>query len=149
MSQSVMSMLRCGQDYMETWPVRKELYSLFPENRVVSATKFAIKTMPPAAILACALLLENMGFGYIPQTIAIGAFFVSLPLQGLLWLGHRSQQSLPPQLNSWYQDIHAKMRSQGCQIASAKSKPTYTELAKLLKMAFNDLDNAFTKHWFK
>merc|ERR1712227_403965 len=30
------------------------------------------------------------------------------PMQGLLWLGHRSDQYLPPQLKSWYQEIHSK-----------------------------------------
>ncbi len=102
MSQSVITMLKDGQHYMKTWPVKKELYAYFPECRVVAATRFAIKTMPPAAILSCALLLQNMGTDYIPQTITIGAFFLSIPLQGLLWLGHRSNQYLPPQLNSRY-----------------------------------------------
>jgi uncharacterized membrane protein YfbV (UPF0208 family) len=104
--------------------------------------------MPPVALVSCALLLQNLGAEYLPQTIAIGAFFLSLPLQGLLWLGHRSDQYLPPQLKSWYQEIHAKMRTQGCNVASAKSKPKYKELAKLLKTAFNDLDSVFTNHWF-
>ncbi|GFD89459.1 UPF0208 membrane protein [Tenacibaculum sp. KUL152] len=148
MSQSVMTLLKDGQQYMKTWPVKKELYAYFPECRVIAATKFAIKTMPPVAIVSCALLLQNLGVEYLPQTIAIGAFFLSLPMQGLLWLGHRSDQYLPPQLKSWYQDIHSKMRSQGCNVASIKSKPKYKELAHLLKTAFNDLDSVFTKHWF-
>ncbi|HAU26955.1 MAG TPA: hypothetical protein DCW49_06175, partial [Alteromonas australica] len=94
MSQSIITLLKDGQQYLETWPVRRELFAHFPECRVVAATKFAVKTMPPAAILACALLLQNMGMQYLPQTIAIGAFFLSLPLQGMLWLGHRSNQYL-------------------------------------------------------
>ena len=148
MAQSVMAMLKDGQLYLKTWPVRKELYAYFPECRVVSATKFAIKTMPPVAIASCILLLQNLGTSYLPQTLAMGAFFLSIPIQGLLWLGHRSEQPLPPQLKSWYQDIHAKMRDHGCNLASAKAKPRYRELAQLLKTAFNDLDNALTKHWF-
>jgi len=104
--------------------------------------------MPPVAMVSCALLYQNLGADYLPQTITIGAFFLSLPMQGLLWLGHRSDQYLPPQLKSWYQEIHSKMRSQGVAITNAKSKPKYKELAQLLKTAFNDLDNAFTKHWF-
>ena len=148
MSQSIMTMLKNGQQYMKTWPVRKELYAFFPECRVVAATKFAIKTMPPVAMVSCALLYQSLGADYLPQTITIGAFFLSLPMQGLLWLGHRADQYLPPQLKSWYQEIHSKMRSQGVAMTNAKSKPKYKELAQLLKTAFNDLDNAFTKHWF-
>ena len=73
MSQSIMTMLKNGQQYMKTWPVRKELYAFFPECRVVAATKFAIKTMPPVAMVSCALLFQNLGADYLPQTIAIGA----------------------------------------------------------------------------
>lgn len=150
MSQSVITMLKDGQEYLNTWPMKKELYAYFPECRVVAGTRFAIKTMPPAAILSCALVLQmqNMSADYIPQTITIGAFFLSIPIQGLLWLGHRSNQYLPPQLKSWYQEIHSKMRSQGCNVASVKSKPKYRELAALLKTAFTDLDKVFTKQWF-
>ena len=149
MSQSVITMLKDGQEYMNTWPVKKELYAYFPECRVVAATRFAIKTMPPVAILSCALLLQNMGSDYLPQTLAIGAFILSLPFQGLLWLGHRANQHLPPALKHWYNEIHSKMRSQGCKVANITSKPKYRELASLLKTAFNDLDRVFTQHWFR
>ena len=49
MAQSVTTMLKDGQEYMKTWPLRKELYALFPDCRVVAATRFAIKVMPPLA----------------------------------------------------------------------------------------------------
>ncbi len=148
MAQSVMTLFRDGQDYMTTWPVKKELYAHFPECRVVSATRLAVKVMPPMAVLACAAMLNTFGAEYLPQAIAIGAFFLSLPLQGLLWLGHRSNQSLPPQLKHWYHEIHAKMRTHGCQVQSLKSRPRYKELAALLKTAFNDIDKVFTRSWF-
>lgn len=148
MAQSMVTMLKDGQDYMNTWPVKKELYSLFPECRIVSATRFAIKFMPPAAVLACAGLLNTFGSEYLPQALTIGAFFLSLPLQGILWLGHRSNQHLSPQLRHWYLDIHSKMRAQGCAVQSVKSRPKYMELAKLLKTAFDDLDKVFTQQWF-
>lgn len=148
MAQSVMTLFRDGQDYMNTWPVKKELYAHFPECRVVSATRLAIKAMPPMAVLACAMMLNTLGAEYLPQAIAIGAFFLSLPLQGLLWLGHRSNQMLPPQLKHWYHEIHSKMRTHGCQVQSLKSRPRYKELAALLKTAFNDIDKVFTRSWF-
>jgi uncharacterized membrane protein YfbV (UPF0208 family) len=141
-------MLKDGQEYMKTWPVKKELYTLFPECRIVSATRFAIKFMPPAAVLACAGLLNTFGQDYLPQALTIGAFFLSLPMQGLLWLGHRSNQSLPPQLRTWYMDIHAKMRAQGCAVQALVSRPKYRELAGLLKTAFEDLDKVFTAKLF-
>ena len=75
MAQSVTTMLKDGQEYMKTWPLRKELYALFPDCRVVAATRFAIKVMPPLAVLACASIINVMGSEHIPQAIAIGAFF--------------------------------------------------------------------------
>lgn len=148
MAQPVTTMLKDGQEYMKTWPLRKELYALFPDCRVVAATRFAIKVMPPLAVLACASIINVMGGEHIPQAIAIGAFFLSMPMQGLLWLGHRSNQTLPPAIQSWYQEIHSKMREQGCAVQRYKGKPKYRELARLLKTAFEDLDKAFTRNWF-
>ena len=148
MSQSLTAMFKDGQQYMRTWPVKKELFALFPDCRVVAATKFSIKTMPPLAVLTVVGSFNFLGYEYLPQAIAMAAFFLSLPMQGLLWLGHRSNQLLPPSTNSWYQDIYQKMQMQGCVLQSAKTKPKYKELAKLLKTAFDELDKVFTRQWF-
>ena len=71
MSQSVITLLRDGQDYMNTWPVKRELYAFFPECRVVSATKLAIKAMPPLAIVAAGMMLNVLGSAYLPQAICL------------------------------------------------------------------------------
>ncbi|MCU7554381.1 DUF412 domain-containing protein [Alteromonas sp. ASW11-19] len=148
MAQSVFSLFRDGQEYMHTWPVKKELYAHFPECRVVTATQLAVKAMPPLAVLACVTLFNTLGAEFMPQIITVGLFFLSLPLQGLMWLGHRSNQLLPPQLKHWYQEIHGKMRSQGCAVQTLKARPRYMELATLLKTAFSDLDRMYTRSWF-
>ena len=148
MPQSLTAMFKDGQQYMHTWPVKKELFALFPDSRVVAATKFSIKTMPPLAVLTVAGSFNFFAYEYLPQTIAMAAFFLSLPTQGLLWLGHRSNQFLPPSTNSWYQDIYHKMQMQGCALENSKARPKYKELARLLKTAFDELDKVFTKQWF-
>lgn len=148
MSQGVTGIFRDGQTYMKTWPMQKELYALFPECRVISATKFSISVMPPIAVVSAALFINQFGETFIPQAIAIAAFFLSLPLQGLMWLGHRSNQTLPPALKAWYIEIHQKMQQQGVQVTAIKAKPRYKELASLLKKAFTELDRVFTKRWF-
>ncbi|MEP1446365.1 MAG: terminus macrodomain insulation protein YfbV [Paraglaciecola sp.] len=142
------SMVKDGQQYMQTWPMQHQLYGVFPECRVIAATKFSIKVMPALAVLTVTALVNLQGIERLPQALAIGIFFLSLPLQGMLWLGHRSQQLLPPSLKSWYLDIHHKMQMQGCALQSPKAKPEYKELARLLKTAFDELDKAFTKRWF-
>ncbi|MCC2604556.1 terminus macrodomain insulation protein YfbV [Planctobacterium marinum] len=148
MAHSFGTILRDGQEYMKVWPRQKQLFSLFPDGKVVLATEFAIKVMPPAAVIAAASLINIHGAEYAPQAIAIAAFFMSLPLQGLMWLGHRSKQSLPPAIKGWYQEIHTKMRQQGCELQSAKARPRYKELAQLLKTAFEELDKVFTRQLF-
>ena len=148
MAQTFGAMIKDGQQYMKVWPRQKQLYSLFPDGRVVVATEFAIKAMPPMAVVCAASLINIHGTEYAPQAIAVAAFFLSLPLQGLLWLGHRSNQTLPPAIRSWYREIHLKMREQGCQLQSAKARPRYKEMASLLKTAFDELDKVFTRQWF-
>ncbi|MDF2177707.1 terminus macrodomain insulation protein YfbV [Aliiglaciecola sp. CAU 1673] len=148
MAQSLTTMLRDGRSYMDTWPMQKELYPLFPECRVIAATRLGIKVMPPLAILVAIVHYTVLGQDNLPQSIALAAFFLSMPLQGLLWLGHRSNQMLPPGLVAWYKDLHQKMRLHGCQVQMVKARPRYKELAGLLKTAFSELDRVFTKQWF-
>ncbi|MGY6301796.1 terminus macrodomain insulation protein YfbV, partial [Proteus mirabilis] len=42
--------LRLGNEYLKTWPVEKQLAPFFPENRMIKATRFGIRYMPPLAI---------------------------------------------------------------------------------------------------
>ena len=148
MSVSITTMVKDGHKYIKTWPLQRQLYALFPECRVISATKFALKVMPGLGILCVIVLVNNLGWEYLPQSLAMGGIFISLPLQGHLWLGYRANQTLPPSLQSWYQEIAAKMREAGYPVTSTKHAPRYMELAELLKKAFEDMDKAFTQRWF-
>lgn len=132
---------------MQTWPMQPQLYGLFPECRVIAATKMAMRLMPPLAVLSTLLMYKAAGSD-LPQALTIGLFMLSLPMQGLMWLGYRSRQPLPPSLRSWYLDIQVKMRSQGCSTPVVNGQPKYQQLAQLLKNAFSQLDSAFTRQWF-
>lgn len=148
MAQSITGMFKDGQAYMQLWPMQPELYGLFPECRVIAATRFSIRFMPPLAVIVAFAHVSTLGHEALPQALAMAAFFLSLPLQGLLWLGHRANQSLPPAIFSWYQEIHSKMRQQGCQLQDIQRRPKYMELAGLLRKAFDELDKVFTRQWF-
>jgi len=147
-AQTLGGLFKDGQQYMQTWPTQEQLTTLFPENRVISATRLSIKVMPPLAVLVVATLVNVQGVQQLPQALAVGAFFLTLPMQGLLWLGHRANQILPPALSSWYFEIQHNMQLQGCSLQQPKGKPKYMELAHLLKTAFEELDKAFTRRWF-
>lgn len=141
-------LIKSGQEYMRIWPMQKQLYALFPECRTIVATQFGIKVMPAIAVFVMFVQIQILGTDALPQAITMGVFFVSLPIQGLLWLGHRAEQELPPQILSWYKEIYAKMQAQGCHLQQLSVKPKFKELAVLLRTAFKELDKAFTKNLF-
>ena len=49
---SFFSTLKQGQIYLQTWPLEAKLSMIFPENRIIKATKFAQKFMPFMAVFA-------------------------------------------------------------------------------------------------
>jgi uncharacterized membrane protein YfbV (UPF0208 family) len=133
---------------MEIWPMQRVLYGLFPECRIIAATKFGFKVMPALAVVTVATQLYFLGTQQLPQALTLGIFFLSLPVQGLIWLGLRSNKPLPPAIKAWYHEIYHKMQEQGCALEGIKRKPRFLELAMLLKTAFTEMDKAFTKHLF-
>lgn len=130
-----------GQHYMKTWPADKRLAPVFPENRVVTATRFAIRFMPPLAIFT--LTWQIALGGQLSPAIATALFACSLPMQGLWWLGKRSVTPLPPTLLHWFHEVRAKLEEAGQAIAPVDGKPTYQALADVLKRAFKQLDRTF------
>jgi uncharacterized membrane protein YfbV (UPF0208 family) len=148
MNNQIPQVIQQGQTYMQSWPMQKQLYALFPECRIIAATKFGFKVMPALAVITVAVQLHFLGTSQLPQALTLGIFLVRLPIQGLIWLGFRSQKALPPAIKVWYHDIYFKMQQQGCALDTPKARPKFQELACLLKTAFSELDRAFTKHMF-
>lgn len=147
MQNSLISQVQLGRQYGKEWPMRKELAPLFPEFRVIKATELAIAVMPLLAVMTVFVQTNWLGMEYLPQAIAIAMFFLSLPAQGLLWLGKRADTPLNPSLNTWYQELFNKMVANGYDAPAQlqSRRPTYRTLAKLLKDMFEKMDKAFTK----
>ncbi|AQQ01155.1 DUF412 domain-containing protein [Pseudoalteromonas sp. SG45-5] len=148
MQKSVMSQVQTGRLYAKQWPMRKELAPLFIEFKVIKATDLAITVMPILAMLTLFFQINYLGPDFLPQAIASALFFISLPLQGLLWLGKRAQTPLEPAMQRWYNDLYTKMLANGYQTQLNEKKPRYLELANLLKDMFDKMDKAFTKEQF-
>ncbi len=140
--------LRDGQKYMDTWPMRKELAMLFPEHRVIKATRFGIKVMPAVAAISVLTQMAFNNVAFLPQAIVMAIFAISLPLQGMWWLGNRANTALPPSLASWYRELHHKIIESGFALEPAKSQPRYKELAFILNRAFRQLDETALERWF-
>ncbi|MFP1735597.1 terminus macrodomain insulation protein YfbV [Lonsdalea quercina] len=133
--------LKLGQHYMKTWPADKRLAPVFPENRVVRTTLFAIRFMPPLAVFTLSWQVA-LG-GQLGPVVATALFALSLPMQGLWWLGRRAITPLPPSLLQWFHDIRQRLLEAGLALAPLEEKPTYQMLADVLKRAFKQLDKTF------
>lgn len=149
MSQtSFISRLRLGKEYMKQWPMRKELTPIFPENRIIKATHFGIKIMPAVAVLSVLTQFAFHNQMGLPQAVMTALFALSLPVQGLWWLGTRAQTTLSPQLVVWYHELYQKILQTGCSQEPVPQKPSYLDLANLLKRAFKQLERSDFERWF-
>lgn len=113
---------------------------MFIENRIIRATRYAIRIMPPIAILPSAgrwLLAASWA------AVATALFALSLPMQGLWWLGKRSVTPLPPSILNWFYEVRGKLQEAGQALAPVEGKPDYQALADTLKRAFKQLDKTF------
>ncbi|KOO03688.1 terminus macrodomain insulation protein YfbV [Vibrio nereis] len=140
--------LRNGQKYMDIWPMRKELNLLFPEQRIIKATRFGIKVMPAIAAISVLTQMVFNNYQSMPQAVIIALFAISMPIQGIWWLGNRANTQLPPSLASWYREIHHKIVESGFALEPVKSRPRYKELAQVLNRAFRQLDKTSLERWF-
>ncbi|MFI3247231.1 MAG: terminus macrodomain insulation protein YfbV [Ferrimonas sp.] len=139
---SVFHRLRTGYHYMNSWPLQRQLATRFPEYRVVKATKLAIMWMPVIAMLSAALhwAMYNQ---WSPLQVAQWVFILSLPLQGLYWLGWRAVQPLPIPLLHWCKELRHRLIEAGCDEAPLATHSQYQHMACLLDRAFKRLDSAF------
>ncbi len=132
-----------GRRYMKTWPMVRQLGLFFPEYRGVRATQLAILVMPVLAILTAVSQLYLYGWAFGPQALTLALFFISLPLQGLLWLGWRARHPLPLSLFHWSNQLSAKLLAMGIQCQSLGAKACYLDMALILRTAFERLDASY------
>ncbi|ELX8379646.1 terminus macrodomain insulation protein YfbV [Providencia vermicola] len=132
---------RLGNLYLKTFPMEKKLSPVFPELRMIKATRFGIRFMPPIAIFT--LTWQIALGGELGPAVATALFACSLPMQGLWWLGKRASTPLPASLLNWFHEIREKFTQAGIAIAPIEQQPDYLALAQLLKRAFKQLDKSF------
>ena len=80
---------------------------------------------------------------YSLLAVATALFALSLPMQGLWWLGKRSVTPLPPAILNWFYEVRGKLQESGQVLAPVEGKPDYQALADTLKRAFKQLDKTF------
>ena len=142
---SFFSTLKQGQIYLQTWPLEAKLGMIFPENRIIKATKFAQKFMPFMAVFAVVWqqLYAKADLTALAIAILTALCALVIPLQGLYWLGKRAKSPLEPQSSQWFYELSERLRKQHESLPIVQDKPTYQHLAEVLQKAQQKLDKAF------
>ncbi|OOF49633.1 terminus macrodomain insulation protein YfbV [Rodentibacter trehalosifermentans] len=142
---SFFSILKQGQVYLNTWPKEAKLGIIFQENRVIKTTNFAQKTMPLIAVFAVVWqqLYAKQEIIALSTAILTALFALTLPLQGLYWLGKRAQSPLSGQSAVWFYDICERLKKIHEPLPIVQDKPTYQHLAEVLKKAELRLARSF------
>lgn len=89
------------------------------------------------------MLADRALGGQLGPAVATALFALSLPMQGLWWLGKRSVTPLPPSILNWFYEVRGKLQEAGQALAPVEGKPDYQALADTLKRAFKQLDKTF------
>lgn len=129
--------LQDGQRYMKKWP-RHSVVAAFTETRVIPATRIAITMMPALAVLNLLVQWQFHNQQWTTAAFISSLFLLMLPIQGLYWLGHRSNKPLPPPLLHWYQELQRKLKVAPAQQGKPGST-TYMDLAILLRKVLAEL----------
>jgi uncharacterized protein len=137
--------LHRGSDYLDVWPQERQLAALFPEYRMMSATRLGLRALPALIILSLLVQFQLGDPRYWPGVVASVLFLASLPLQGLYWLGKRADTRLPPTLVNWYRQLYQKIVAAGVPIKEPVARPCYFELGETLSLAFKQLDKSFIR----
>ncbi|VTU06750.1 membrane protein [Actinobacillus indolicus] len=130
------STLQAGQRYLNTFPNQKKLGLFMPDYRLIRLVKFASRFMPA---FACFALIWQYFFYDPEQSVLANAlitalFALSIPFQGLFWLGRRAKSPLPLSLLPWYEELRQKLISERHNIAD-QAVPSYQDFANLLQLA--------------
>ncbi|GLS84234.1 UPF0208 membrane protein [Paraferrimonas haliotis] len=123
--------------------MHKALASQFPEFRIITATRFATRVLPGVAVLAACGHIGYHSLSHLPQALALALLILSLPLQGIVWLGWRARHPLPLSVYSWCQQLQQKMRDAGHEAPPFRYGASYLDLACILSQALSCLDKEF------
>lgn len=126
-----------GQRYLNTFPNQKKLNLFLPDYSLIRLVKFATRLMPA---FACFAVCWQYFFPDAEQTtlssaILTALFALSIPIQGLYWLGKRANSPLPLHLLEWYETLRQKLNNECNQQLGSQTMPNYQDFANLLHLA--------------
>ncbi|MBS9783075.1 MAG: DUF412 domain-containing protein [Pasteurella sp.] len=128
--------LKAGQCYIETLPSQKKLNLFMPDYRFIKWVKFAQKVMPAFACFAVIwqYFLHSSTEFILVNVLITALFAISIPFQGLFWLGKRAKSPLSLSLLGWYEELRIKLISAQVDVEE-QLMPSYQDFALLLQLA--------------
>ena len=136
--------LQAGQRYLNTLPNQKKLGLFMIDYRLIRLVKFSARFMPA---FACFAILWQYFFSDPTQSVLVnsiitGLFAISIPFQGLYWLGKRAKLPLPLSLLKWYEELRQKLISEQINV-DTQTMPSYQDFANLLQLAEKTWGNKY------
>lgn len=119
---NMIKLFKIGQEYMKICSTDKQLAYSFPEIKIIRYIKFAIKYLPP--VIAVLFLWQYYLQIGMTSAIITTIFAISIPIQGILWLGKRANSPLPLNLLPWYLETQQKLIQEGILPAKPLKKDT-------------------------
>lgn len=139
------SLFNTGQRYLDTLPNQKKLANFMPDYHIIRLVKFSTKVMPA---FACFAIVWQYFFSDPTQSVLANAvitaiFAISIPFQGLYWLGKRAKSPLSLSLLEWYESLRQKLITEKVKIDEEQAVPSFQDFANLLKLAEETWGNAY------
>lgn len=138
---NLLKLFNFGQKYMSVCPIEKSLVHSFPEITIIKYIKYGMKYLPPLIVLL--FVWQYYMNIEIAITLLTIIFALSLPIQGIIWLGKRALSPLPLNLLEYYNTIQERLINK--QIIGAKSIKTTTinfmDFMQLMNLAKSHLDD--------
>lgn len=130
---NLIKLLKNGQEYMRIFPKEARFKITFPEIRIITLTHYSMRFMPPSAILI--FLWQYFMHAPLILSVITILFALSLPLQGLFFLGKRAQMQLPLTLLCWFNELKHNLTIHHIIGEKTVISPTFMELIKLLNLS--------------
>ncbi|WP_392565421.1 terminus macrodomain insulation protein YfbV [Utexia brackfieldae] len=131
-----------GQKYRQIFPQDRRLKPLFPETKIIDLIKLGNRFMPPAVVLI--FVWQYYLNSNLILSLITAFFALSLPIQGIFWLGKRAQTPLPLNLLGWFNELTSRLVAH--QVIGKKAlitMPTFMDLVIIMNLAKLHLGDYF------
>lgn len=130
---NLVTTFKVGQQYMRLCPQDKKLATSFPEIKIITYIKFANRYLPPAVIAL--FVWQYFMHASIAITIITALFALSLPVQGIFWLGRRALSPLPLTLVKRFNEMKSQLITQNVLPKKESKQLNFMSFMRLLNLA--------------